>query len=349
MVLSKGVKKCFGLLLVCFIMFGVSLGVYSEDVNASTHYTSANVDFYAGQQIESTVSLPWSVNPSTHRFFLNNVYFNEHDYDDLKLAYISGRMVMEVNPKTATDFFVCGRDASYSWGIAASSYCLGSLTVVYTDNSHTIQDDIPVYLNEIRSPFTYNIYFDFSKELEASKVIDFIQFRFYAASGFDVISRTTNWNNTTLMVLVEGRSSISVYETPPSGVDIANDLLQQQVAQNQYLIDKETEAENNISNQSPSDIQGAENQQTSNIIGVITRFFGQLGNISSQSCNLTLPFPQYAGGTVTVTPCNGKQYLPDHGLIITIAASLFLVGFTIPLCFILLKMIYNEIRSWTNG
>lgn len=351
-----GIKKIFAIIGIFIPFFAIFL--MSQNTFAiSETYSTANVDFYAGEQYQSTVNLPWNVNPSTHRFFLNNAYFNNTSYSGYKLAYINGRMVMEINPKTTTDFFVCGRDISYTWGSSASSYCLGSMTVTYSDSTSTSQTNIPVYFNEIQSPLTYNLFFDFNKELDATKTISFIQFRFYATTGYDVISRNTNWNNTTLMVLVEGRSSISVYETPPSGVDIANDLLQQQVAQNQYQIDKETQAENNISNQTTDDIDGATNQQTTNIIGIISNFITTISGLdtSRTSCNISLPFPAFAGGQQNVNVCTGKNYWTGYSIIgsgnnfFNIIGRLMLICFFVPICFILLKLIYKEIRSWTNG
>lgn len=115
---------------------------------------------------------------------------------------------------------------------------------------------------------------------------------------------------------------------------------------NQALYDQQRQADDNISNQSSSDINGAENQATTNLIGVLSSFLTQLQSFQPTNCNLSLPFPQFIGGTQTVNICQGKDVL---GNFITIIGTLAMVTFYIPLALVLLKMIYNEIRSFTNG
>lgn len=102
----------------------------------------------------------------------------------------------------------------------------------------------------------------------------------------------------------------------------------------------------NISNQSANDIPNSTDQQTSNLIGVITSFVTAIGGITASDCNLTLPFPNYAGGSTTVNVCQGKDKAPQ---IVQIGSSMLLLLFFLPLCWLLLKLIYNEIRTWTNG
>ena len=116
-------------------------------------------------------------------------------------------------------------------------------------------------------------------------------------------------------------------------------------------INAQTNAENaansNISNQSSSDINGATNSQTTSLISIISSFVSSLSNINTNgSCELTLPFPQLLGGDQVVNPCNGADQAPA---LITTASSLLLISVFVPLAFILIKMIYNEIRSFTNG
>lgn len=111
--------------------------------------------------------------------------------------------------------------------------------------------------------------------------------------------------------------------------------------------DKQYQAWDNISNQSSSDIQGSSNQQTTNLIGIISSFVSALTSINTNgSCQLTLPFPSLLGGDQVVNPCNGADKAPA---IISVASSLLLITIFVPLAFILIKMIYNEIRSFTNG
>lgn len=128
---------------------------------------------------------------------------------------------------------------------------------------------------------------------------------------------------------------------------------QTMINQNQQIINmaaernaKEDQSLNNISNQNSGDISGAENAQTTNIIGIIQSFINQLGSFNATSCSLSMPFPSFFGGDTNVNICQGKDVL---GNFISVVGSLFMITFYIPLAFVLLRMIYNEIRSFTNG
>lgn len=109
---------------------------------------------------------------------------------------------------------------------------------------------------------------------------------------------------------------------------------------------KEYDAVDNIDNQNSSDIDGAENQQTDNLIGIISSFVTALSSFSATDCNLNLPLPAFVGGNTSVNICQGKDIL---GNFITLFSTLTVLLFYVPLAWLLLKMIYNEIRSWTNG
>lgn len=130
-------------------------------------------------------------------------------------------------------------------------------------------------------------------------------------------------------------ASAFYYEDPNAAADAIKE-------QNQ----KEDEAVSSIEDQSPSDIEGSTSTQTTSIIGVLGNFVSALGNVQATSCNLTLAFPSFMGGSQTVNPCLGKDKAPT---IVQAASSMLLIVFFLPLSIILLKMIYNEIRSWTSG
>lgn len=122
-----------------------------------------------------------------------------------------------------------------------------------------------------------------------------------------------------------------------------------QINQNQQIIDhnnKEEEAADNIENQSPNDINNASNAATTNLIGILSNFVSQLSSFSATNCNVTIPFPVFLGGNKVVNICQNKDKAGD---LISIIGSLILIGFYIPLAIVLLKMIYGEIRSFTNG
>ena len=110
--------------------------------------------------------------------------------------------------------------------------------------------------------------------------------------------------------------------------------------------DDMSDAVDNISNQSPSDIGNSENQATTNLIGLFQSFITAITGVNMGNCNLTLDFPNYAGGSRVVNVCQNKD---KAGNMISIFSSLTLIVFYIPLALKLLSMIYNEIRSFTNG
>lgn len=112
---------------------------------------------------------------------------------------------------------------------------------------------------------------------------------------------------------------------------------------------KEQAAVDNIENQTPQDLSSSgntENQASSNLIDLIRSFVSALTTINTGNCDITLDFPSYAGGSRTVNICQNKD---KAGNLISVFSSLTLIVFYIPLAFKLLTMIYNEIRSFTNG
>lgn len=92
--------------------------------------------------------------------------------------------------------------------------------------------------------------------------------------------------------------------------------------------------------------ENSTNQQTSNLIGVLQNFLSAITNFSGTDCNISLAFPSYAGGNMNVNVCQNKD---KAGNIIGVFTSLTLIVFYLPLALKLLSMIYNEIRSFTNG
>lgn len=114
--------------------------------------------------------------------------------------------------------------------------------------------------------------------------------------------------------------------------------------------DKEDGAIDNINNQSPDNISSSggsgENSSTTNLIGVLSNFVSSLSGLNATNCDLTLDFPDYAGGTRVVNICQNKD---KAGNLISVFSSLTMIMFYVPLAIKLLTMIYNEIRSFTNG
>lgn len=129
---------------------------------------------------------------------------------------------------------------------------------------------------------------------------------------------------------------------------IVNAINQQKQAEENYYNEQE-EATENIENQTPQGMSSSgntENQASSNLIDLIRSFVSALTTINSGNCDITLDFPSYAGGSRTVNICQNKD---KAGNLISVFSSLTLIVFYIPLAFKLLTMIYNEIRSFTNG
>lgn len=152
--------------------------------------------------------------------------------------------------------------------------------------------------------------------------------------------------------------------------DYTSALLQQQIQQQELTInimneqttimgdytDAQYDAVDNISGQSSSDMPNSSDQQTTNLIGIISGFITTISGLNlNGNCNLTLPFPQFVGGSKVVNICSGRDYMSVTGVLgydinlISIFGRFMLICFFVPICFILLRMIYKEIRSWTNG
>lgn len=110
---------------------------------------------------------------------------------------------------------------------------------------------------------------------------------------------------------------------------------------------QEQESAENISDQTPADMgSDVENQQTTSIINLFGSFLSALSNVQAGTCVVTLPFPSYAGGNWVMNIC---QYKDKAGNIISLFGSATLILFYLPVAWRLLSMIYNEIRSFTNG
>lgn len=109
---------------------------------------------------------------------------------------------------------------------------------------------------------------------------------------------------------------------------------------------QENDAVDNISNQQPPASGSAENATTSSLLQTLQSFVTALQGISATNCDVTLAFPSFAGGSMVVNPCQNKEFA---GNIISIGGSLLLVSFYIPVAYMLIRKIYSEIRSFTNG
>lgn len=172
----------------------------------------------------------------------------------------------------------------------------------------------------------------------------------------DISTALTNSNN----YLSTIQSLVNQILTKMDNANVSGVITQQQ-ATNQKLdsikdsIDDQNDAENdavsNIENQSVSDIPNSDSQQTQSLIATFSSFVSALGNVQAQgNCQITLPFAQQQGGSQNVDICTVKEDAGNDAItIINVIGSITMIVFYIPLVFIVLKMIYNEIRSFTNG
>ena len=110
--------------------------------------------------------------------------------------------------------------------------------------------------------------------------------------------------------------------------------------------DKENAAVDNIGNQQPPASGSGENSTTSSLLDTLGSFLNAITNLSATNCEVVLAFPAFAGGSQTVNICQNKEYT---GNIVSIAGSIILVMFYLPVAFMLVNKIYSEIRSFTNG
>lgn len=293
-----------------YAIFGVILSLaigffVNKNVNAASqtyYYNQAIVDFWTDHQVDATVNLPWNANPGTNPFWLHNVWANDTHYQGQNLAFISGRAVMEVRnfgvlpdgSVAGNDLYFCGSNMnqlSFSTSDPISVQCYGSMTVVYSDNTQTVVDNIYVFRTNWTGGNTMSgvIYFDYSAQLNQNKQINFIQYRFYGRPGHDLIARTSNWYNVNLFTLFEVRASIDAYQDM-SGVSA--DLLQQQIDLQQQQFNQEQDDRNDLSEQ-----QGDTEQQASSagqqatttgttLYAAFTQLITALGSVNGNSCVL---------------------------------------------------------------
>ena len=362
MVFKKKGFKWFGVLLACCIMFGASFVLYLEDVSAITLSTS-NVSFRYCSSIDCStyywspnLTVPGANNPVGSSSYINNV----GHVSTVRLMYDS----FTATGNYATFHFETnivrydgGTGATIQWvnlpyiGVRSTGGYgnIESSSVSYVttpwDNGH--KNTLTVYVDLVVSGLTSGTtYSDFYINLGSYD---------YAFLDSYNSSHTYVWVEQNPTSVIFSNNSDDAYNNQ---VVAQNEtMIQNQntiINQNQTMIDNSSDyydanydAVDNISGQSTSDIPDSSmTAQTTSLINAIGRFFRTLSSYEATSCSLTLPFPSYAGGSTTVDPCSGKEIAPT---IVQVASSLLLICTFVPLAFIVLRMIYNEIRSWTNG
>ena len=361
MVFNKG-GKWFGVLLACFIIFGASLVTFSDDVSAITKgynsfrttyntafnstfvnsgalgYDNAQFNIHSIKAVSAKVtgqdSVPSSANflsvtakynlvtfsdqniPQYLPSFVNNPALSAVSINDSSVNFESSDVSVYVtdfmcNPLNA---FPSSNRYCRTFTFAVSFVVRNNLPSVVNSLAFAVSWDDNLYLyNGASNGFNYYFEYDSNNKL----AMDF---------SYDYTSALLN-------------QQIQIQNITNNNITALNDTVNEYYEQNYDSVD-------NISNQTTNDIPNSTSSQTTSIIGVISGFISSLSSYQATSCSLTLPFPSYAGGSTTVDPCSGKEIAPT---IVQIASSLLLICTFIPLAFVVLRMIYNEIRSWTNG
>lgn len=380
MVFKKGVKSCFGLLPVFFIIFGLSLSV-SLDASAfdfgnvnSVSVSGGWVNAYKGSSVGDTYERQqYVLNINAYKIlasdsslsYANNIYVNRINIDlgnySIPAYSLFNFTVRYDTHSTVNGLSVSAEDGGGRWVLLNKTcqvvheiYGAGTGTFATNDMLCTYWG----YNSSAISNFlTMNTRVYYPTDADGNLWIpaQIMSVRIYDSAGgggsgglspsdreflqqqIGLITSSMSTNSsllTQLKTLIENQG-----EDQQETLDNIQEAIESQN-------EREEEAIDNISNQSPSDIEDATDSSTTSIIGAISSFLTALQGFTPSSCELTLPFPQNIGGNKVVNPCSGKEKAPT---IVQVGSSLLLITTFVPLAFIVLRMIYNEIRSWTSG
>lgn len=318
--------------------------LYFEQNPMSIIWTDNNTDNLLQQQISQTQQLIYqnqqlyNQNEQNTQDIINNQ--NQNTEDIIKSNQRCSQspnlidLTSAMGPDTRITNFPLSLDAgTYTISFKLDDYSLGSLSTFNINSTIRLVNSSPDFaILTINSSTQKNKRYSYTFTINENTITSTNSNIRIANSSYNAGARATLSD-----IQIEKGSAATEYI--PYGSEKCTNFTQE-------YNDKQYQATDNISNQNSSDIQGAENQATTNLIGVLSGFISAFSNINATNCNLTLEFPDYAGGSRTVNICSGKEKAPR---IVEIGSSLLLIGVFVPLAYILIKMIYNEIRSWTNG
>lgn len=354
---ERSKKICFGLLLACSIMFGVSFGVSSDANAASTWVNDPNFNYWtltynqglAGNGIsryDNTATPPFNVlsRPSDYTNYLVGMTVNAIDvsgytYDDYTTFYMdfqlrvvggNGNYTYFPNVPPYTKFVVDSYSNSCYIDSSSNQLYYQYHCAVALPENHT-----PHYLYlDIGEPYSTGAPFSPVAGINKNDVSGTVVKLNYLGYGFDTQPNQTN-------------QYLDVLSSQNQTIINQNQTI---INQNAEYYEHEYDAIDNIENQSPSDIDTG-TDTTTNLFTLLGYFLSSItnigGNIDGNGCPLTLPFPSFAGGSRSVNPCSNHEKLPNDFWTVFRGLTLFL--FFVPLCVKLISMIYGEIRSWTNG
>ena len=303
------------------------------EINQNIVVISEQIEDLSNQMSDNTEAIINNQNENTEAIIKSN----QHCYTSKNLIYkfSTGTFTYYGVSWNYTDETITASGLSYSnWSFLSNEIAFGNALSPGT-YTFSIPESLPkrlrfIIIDSNGTSHDYNIF-------PGNKSVTFTTNYTGSYYRFAYLSESTNVSlSLPNKFMLESGSSVSSYD--PYG-EVCKNI-------DQEFYDEQRQGVQNISDQSVSDIQGSENQTTTNLIGVLSGFISAFSNINATNCNLTLEFPNYAGGTRVVDICQGKERAPR---IVEIGSSLLLIGVFVPLAYFLIKMIYNEIRSWTNG
>lgn len=217
----------------------------------------------------------------------------------------------------------------------------------YTDNISTFHVIATYYISSNTNNFAWAtdmFYVQANARIDVSRASVVLLFNGITADQLTALQNAlaTKLQSIDANIVIGDQRLLAIYNLLDDQGDTIDEINDNIDERNQ----KEYESVDNIENQSPSDVSDAESQQTTSLIGVLQSFLSELNSFSATNCNVVLPFPSFMGGNMTVNICQHKD---KAGSFISIIGSLIMMGFYIPFVYTVLKMIYNEIRSFTNG
>lgn len=358
---ERSKKQCYGLLLVFSIIFGVSLGV-SSDAKAwdldDPFFNNSSIDLYRsyGSQADGA---PYLVT-------------DDHVSNFAVSDWIYGPTDSAIQTKKVFGIYAGG--FTMSGGNSANKYQTGQAIFYFYTNKASYE----TFANSLNYKAIYyklsGAYEEKSCTASSSlmsstpnNLLQQVECRQASNSSYDPYVRVdlrigetpTSFDSPAWYVYRNGggvKFSANVGQYIVSSSDNQSELAMEEINNTLNIIyqqqgefyQQEYDAINNIENQSPSDISTG-SPTTTNLFGVISQFITAISTstITGGNCTLTLPFPSFAGGSKTVNVCNGKDKLGND--FIRVFTTLVELCFFVPLCWVLIRMIYGEIRSWTNG
>lgn len=334
--LKKYITGIICCLCAIFIMSHNASAVIQQQVEFVDSYTGQTIQGFGYAPNTGPMNCNYNCTVSTNgntdiMSVINTITFNipaQNYYTDGIIEY--SFTIHKVNNSQSLHDFIAG------WNVSDNNFKLMSVEI---ENQDTNAFSVHLYLKVIANG--YASYFVLTSQNTSTYLLALQPGGRIAVSGMSlwrVVSPETNQN------IINAINSQPNYSSALNDInsniqDVTDAIEQQQEQEEQATQDAADDA-------SDAADANSTNQQTSNLIGVLQNFLSAITNFSGTNCNISLAFPSYAGGNMNVNVCQNKD---KAGNIIGVFTSLTLIVFYLPLALKLLSMIYNEIRSFTNG